>query len=320
MPKEPSIRSAPEENVELSGLSTLGMGGRCRALIRIEDADEIPQAIRFAERRRLPVVFLGAGSNMLFSDEGFEGVLLQCAIRSRDLSGEELEVGAGRDLGDTIRFLNERGLSGLERMYGIPGTLGGAVVGNAGAYGQEIGDAVVEAEVWEGGSCRRVSDEELRFAYRHSIFKEQPRMLLLRCRLRLKRTRADLQSQSDEILSRRLAKYPPGLKCPGSFFKNVPIDRLPSSVIERIPDRFVRFGKIPAGYLLESVGAKDCSCGDAWIADYHANLFVNRGKAKSRDMLAMAERFSDQVRRRYGLRLEPEVRVVGPSGPANLSF
>jgi len=205
-------------------------------------------------------------------------------------------------------------------MYGIPGTLAGAVVGNAGAYGQEIGARVLRATGYQDGEGHVFSKEDLTFGYRTSVFKEQPDLFLGSCCLRLEHASGNLQAISDAILEERLKKYPLDLKCPGSFFKNVVWQELPKDVRMRIPADFVMYDKIPAGKLLEAVGAKGARKGEAQFAVHHANLLVNNGTALSCDVLELAREYALRVLEEFGIRLQPEILVIGADGQYPVKF
>ena len=298
----------------LAPLTTLAIGGRTRWLLELADPGQLDSAWRWARRRGLPSLFLGAGSNVLFSDAGYEGLVIRNRLRGRERAGNEIRVSGGEDLGETIRWVNRLGLAGMERLYGIPGTVAGAVVGNAGAYGQEIGDRIREVSFWspEEG-IRTLPASDLDFRYRHSLFKERREWFMLSCTLALEPASEPLQPVSDQILATRLAKYPAGLKCPGSFFKNVIADDLDPEVLSRIPEDFIFYGKIPAGKLLDEVGARGRHIGGALIASHHANLFVNEEGAACRDMLDLARKYSSRVRERFDIELEPEILIVSPN-------
>ena len=298
-------------SVRLAPLTTMGVGGRSRWFSEIRDSESLEKTYTWAKGQGLPIFFLGDGSNVLFSDLEFPGLILRNRTSGRERSGNEILVAGGENLGDLIRWTNQQQLSGMERMYGIPGTLAGALVGNAGAYGQEICESITETTVWSpDGVIRRLTRSQLKFGYRHSIFKEQKDCFILDCTLSLKRSREKLQGISDSILETRLTKYPMGLKCPGSFFKNVLASELSDQVRLGIPDDFVQFGKIPAGKLLEAVGAKGARLGNALFAKHHANLLVNEGNASSKDILSLANKYADRVRRRFHLSLEPEIFIA----------
>lgn len=298
----------------LAPLTTLAIGGSSRWLLELNDPEQLDSAWGWARSRGLPALFLGAGSNVLFADSGFQGLVIRNRLRGRERDGNQVRVSGGEDLGETIRWVNALGLAGMERLYGIPGTLAGAVVGNAGAYGQEIGDRIREVSFWspeQGVTTLPASD--LDFRYRHSLFKERRDWFMLSCTLVLEPASEPLQPVSDEILATRLAKYPAGLKCPGSFFKNVIAAELDRQVLSRIPEDFILYGKIPAGRLLDEVGARGRRIGGALIAPHHANLFVNEEGAVCRDMLKLAWKYSNRVRKRFDIELEPEILIVSPN-------
>ena len=203
----------------------------------------------------------------------------------------------------------------MERMYGIPGSLAGAVVGNAGAYGQEICQVLTEATVLAAdGKITSMAAAELDFQYRHSLFKQDRTLILLNCRLRLASGKGNLQEVSDSILKERSKKYPPGMKCPGSYFKNVKVEELGEDQLERIPASFVVHGKISAGKLLEAVGANGARKGDAAIASYHGNLIMNNGRATAKDVVWLAEKYSRRVHKNFGIQLQPEIHIVPEKG------
>ena len=298
-------------SVQLAPLTTMGVGGPSRWFSDIRDAESLAKAYRWAKGQGLPIFFLGDGSNVLFADLEFPGLVLRNRTSGRERSGSQILVAGGENLGDLIRWTNQHQLSGMERMYGIPGTVAGALVGNAGAYGQEICESVTEARVWSAdGGIRQLTRPQLEFGYRHSVFKERKDCFILDCTLDLKESREKLQEISDSILETRLAKYPRGLKCPGSFFKNVLATELPDQARLGIPEDFAQFGKIPAGKLLEAVGAKGARSGHALFAKHHANLLVNEGNATSKDIVSLANKYADRVLERFHLSLEPEIFIV----------
>lgn len=320
------MASIPESVIELrrnvpaSELTTLGVGGPCAWVADLKEPTDLDPLRDWARGEGLPIVYLGEGSNVLFPDEGFPGLVIRTRARGRRRQGSEVELGGGENLQAVIDWLNKLGLSGMERMYGIPGTLAGALVGNAGAYGQEIGEVVTGVDVWTPLGVRTLTRSRLGFSYRHSELKDRRDWFVLRCRLRLRPVREDLTRISRDVLATRLLKYPVGLKCPGSFFKNVVADRLPAKTLERIPAAFVQYGKIPAGRLLEAVGANGTRHGGAEIASYHGNLFINREGARTEDILALADEFAQRVLDRFGVRLEPEVCVIGETGRPSTGY
>ncbi len=297
--------------VPLAPLTTMRVGGQSRWFCEIRDPQSLAAAYHWAKGQGLPIFFLGDGSNVLFSDVEFPGLVLRNRTSGRERSGNQILVASGENLGELIRWTNQQQLSGMERMYGIPGTVAGALVGNAGAYGQEICESLTETTVWSAEEgIRKLSRSQLEFGYRHSVFKGQKDWFILDCTMDLKKSREKLQEISDSILETRLAKYPSGLKCPGSFFKNVLAKELSDQASRVIPEDFILFGKIPAGRLLEAVGAKGAHSGTASFAKHHANLLINEGNATAKDILSLANKYADRVRERFHLSLEPEIFIV----------
>ncbi|MFB3068418.1 MAG: UDP-N-acetylmuramate dehydrogenase [Acidobacteriota bacterium] len=309
---------ALRRDVLLANLSTLNVGGIASWFTQVHDLQQLKEARNWANKQGLPIFYLGEGSNVLFSDEGFPGLVLQNRITGMEHYGEEVELGGGENLEEAIRRLNQLSLSGMERLYGIPGTVAGALVGNAGAYGQQIGDLVVEISIWSKNREQVLPALDLEFRYRSSLFQRRRDLFILSCRLRLKKSTEPLQEISDEILSRRLLKYPVELKCAGSFFKNISLDEISKTALEKIPEDFIMFGKIPAGTLLEAVGAKGVRRGDAQFADYHGNLILNLGRATSQDILTLANEYAGLVWERFRIRLKPEILIADHEDWPNL--
>jgi UDP-N-acetylmuramate dehydrogenase len=229
------------------------------------------------------------------------------------IEGKKVIAGAGTELAVVVKKTINAGLSGLETLSGIPGTLGGAIVGNAGAYGHSISETVKRVEVWDPfdvvqGRRRWLKGSECRFAYRESVFKHKP-YLVLRAELVLTRgEKSRLKKMSGDIIRTREKKYRPGLKCPGSFFKNVLVKSVPKAVLKFIDGKKIIEGKIPAGYLLEEAGARGIRLGGIRVADFHGNLLMNIGNAKARDAKKLARLLKKRVKRKFGIDMEEEVR------------
>lgn len=254
-------------------------------------------------------IFAG-GSNIVFPDEGMDTLLICMRGGEIDTDGERVVADAGVELMGVIRVAISIGLSGLEMLSGIPGTIGGAVYGNAGAYGQSISDSVDRVEIYDVGAdkVRWITERQCRFGYRTSAFKKKD-WIILRIVLKLKKgDRKRLEKKSDEIVATREKKYKPGTRCPGSFFKNVLVKDVSKKTLGLVDRSKIIAGKIPTGYLLEEVGAKGMREGGVEIADFHGNLFINKGKGTARDVKALAKKLKKKVKDRFGIELEEEVR------------
>ncbi len=215
---------------------------------------------------------------------------------------------AGVDLAEVISYSITQGWKGLENLSGIPGTIGGAIVGNAGAYGHAMVEVVEKVEVLDGENRLWMDNRECNFSYRESLFKHKP-YLILKAVLKLEQgNREELERISKEIIKKREVKYHPGIRCPGSFFKNIIASDLNEEQLGKIDKTKIVYGKVPAGYLLEEVGAKGMKIGGIEIASYHGNLFINRGKGTAADVKKLAAILKEKVRERFGIELEEEIR------------
>lgn len=306
------------ENYLISNVTTLQIGGPAKKFVSVKTEQELIEAIKYAKQNDIDFLVIGGGSNLLVNDQGVDCLVIKNEITGTDLKGATLKVRSGIKLQDVVDFTIKKGLSGLHKLTGIPGTLGGAVFGNAGAYGQTISDNIHSVVVLNERSESKddhpsqvtLSKKECNFDYRDSIFKKNHSIIL---EVTFKLEGADpniLKKEADDILSKRLIKYPKGIKCPGSFFKNIVAETLPREILDKIPQDKIVYGKLPAGYLLESVSAKGDSLGGIYIADHHANLFINKGKGTAQAFYTLAKKYSDLVKDKFGITLEPEVQLI----------
>jgi UDP-N-acetylmuramate dehydrogenase len=288
-----------EPSVSLAPLTSWRIGGPAAWLAEPADAADLAECLAFAEARGLPVLALGGGSTVLVADSGYPGLILRCGRRDCRLepAGAELAqvtVGARATLAAVARELARAGWGGLEWAEGIPGTVGGAVVGNAGAYGGTIAEFCRSVTIWsrEEGT-RRLPSRDMAFSYRRSRLtgQDSTATFLLEAEFELRRDdRARLLERIKEIGAQRRARSPVGLSC-GSVFRNPPGDS--------------------AGRLIEACGLRGATVGGAMISERHANYILNRGGATARDVLTLVDRAREEVRRASGIELELEVRLVG---------
>lgn len=297
-----------QSNIDLASLSTFAIGGKAKYYIRVSNEDNLISAINWAKTKNIPYKIFAGGSNVVFPDEGLDCLVIQLIGGDIEIRDNMILSDAGVLLMDVISKTILQGLSSLESLSGIPGTIGGAIVGNAGAYGHEIGEIVETVEVLDGSKKVILSKNECEFDYRESLFKKKP-FILLRSKLKLNKGDKDkLEKYCQEIIHLREKKYKPGLKCPGSFFKNILEKDLSTRELNKINRNKIIYGKLPAGYLLEEVGAKGMRVGDIEIADFHGNLFINRGNGKASDVKQLAFILKKRVLGRFGITLEEEIR------------
>lgn len=224
-----------------------------------------------------------------------------------------LIVPASLTLMSLIESSIEHGLAGFEALYGIPGTVGGALVGNAGAYGQAISDRLVSVTIFDGKKVRKISKKQCKFAYRNSIFKTKiaKDWLVLEAEFLLEPgNKKELQKKSREIIKTRNKRYPKNLKCPGSFFKNVLVADVSKKSLAKVYPEKIRDGKINTGWLLEKSGALNLRSGAVHVSDWHGNLIVNDGGGTAKDVKKLASLLKNKVYKKFGIKLEEEVKYL----------
>jgi UDP-N-acetylmuramate dehydrogenase len=282
------------ERVELAEFSSFRIGGPADFLFEARSEEELKKAVSLAVRENFPFYVIGGGFNVLFDDAGYRGLIVRNKAEGVEFAEGRLSVLSGTSLSFLLQDLQSRGLAGLEFMAGIPGTAGGAVFGNAGAFGQSIGDVLEEAVLFEpGGGERKLSREELGFGYRRSALQKDHTVVL---RAVLRAAPGDPEASERMVrdyLEKRRSKHPPwGTACAGSFFRN---PCLPGGE------------KVAAGRLLEQAGARGMTVGGAAVYEGHCNFIINTGKAKAGDVLLLARKLKERVFAMSGVRLEEEV-------------
>jgi UDP-N-acetylmuramate dehydrogenase len=296
------------ENVPLSTLTRFAIGGPARIVADASTED----ALITAASTRDQYALIGGGSNLVADDAGFPGVVLRYTARRIEIDGTIVRVAAGAVLQDLVDATVAAGLEGLHTMTGIPGWVGGAIYGNAGAYGHSIHEFVESVRFFDGREVREIGNAACQFRYRESVFKRNKDWIVLEATLRLTPgDSAQLRSTADGILKIRNEKYPPTMHCAGSIFKNLLLAELPEAVRAQVPDRVIREGKVPSAYFLELAGAKGTVLGGVQVADYHANLIYNAGGGTALQVRELIGILKQRVLEQSGLKLEEEVQYLG---------
>lgn len=274
--------------------TTFAVGGPADVLVLPRTVKEMALAMRAAKELEMPVMVLGGGSNVLVRDGGIRGVVIQlsCMTKVLSCSGTNILASAGWMLKDICRFAWEQSLTGIEFACGIPGTLGGAVFMNAGAYGGEMSLVVSRVRAVTGtGDVHTYDAPHLGFAYRQSRF-QKSREFVVEAELMLRQgDQKEIQACMDDLTRRRESKQPLDMHSAGSTFK-------------RPPGYF-------AGTLIDQTGLKGLSHGDAEVSTKHAGFVVNRGHASAQDVLAVIHEVQRRVEEAHGVHLEPEVQIIG---------
>jgi UDP-N-acetylmuramate dehydrogenase len=289
-----------------------GIGGPARLFVEAESSDAFIAALRVVRAIGLPEMVIGGGTNLIVSDDGFPGAVLRYNVNGLSAEGARVHADAGAVLNDLVDHSIAHGLQGLETLAGIPGWVGGALYGNAGAYGRSISESVQSVRFFDGCEVRDFDRAACEFHYRESLFKRRKRWVILSAELSLTPgDAAALRRTADDIVAVRNRKFPVTMQCAGSIFKNFLLAELPDAVAAQVPPDVIREGKIPAAWFLEQVGAKGLRTGGIQVADYHANLIYNTGSGTARELRELIADLKARVRSRFAIEVEEEVQYVG---------
>ena len=293
-----------KQSVWLRDYSNFRIGGRADFFFEATSPKELEASISSARELAIPYYIIGGGYNILFDDDGFRGLIIRNRVEGvkRKEKRGEIEVFSGTPLNDVLQFSVEEGLRGLEFLAGVPGTVGGAVFGNAGAFGLSIGEFLKKAEILDE-KCERVKVKRdyFGFKYRYSLLKEKQSIFLVAIFELQEGEREKIKVLIRKNLEERKEKHPPwDVPCAGSFFKN-PI----------FPDG----RRVPAAFLLDKVGAKKLVVGGAAVYSGQANFIINRENASARDVIQLAAELKQRVKKEYGIELEEEV-IFLPASPS----
>ena len=339
-----------EENVPLAPLTTLKIGGAARFFVRAETEDHITEAFNFAEENGFELFILGGGSNILIADNGFDGLVLQIALKGISVAGNLVTAQAGEDWDEFCRFCVENNLAGIECLSGIPGFVGGTPVQNVGAYGQEVSETVVSVRVFDRKSREllELTNADCKFGYRTSIFNttDKNRFIVLSVRYELKpdgepkivykdlreafgEHKPDLIETRETVRKIRAEKAMlvrqggSDSNSAGSFFKNPIMTKekfvqiveiAKNSGVENVPSFSIADNsvKIPAAWLIEQGGFyKGYRKGNAGLSTKHTLAIINRGGAAAKDVLELKDEIQSKVKEKFGVELVPEPVFVG---------
>tara|TARA_B100001758_G_scaffold212512_1_gene196462 strand:+ start:1722 stop:2651 length:930 start_codon:yes stop_codon:yes gene_type:complete len=273
--------------------TTYGIGGPAELMIFPKDKKDLINAIKIINENKMQLTILGSGSNVLISDNGIKGAVisLKNTLKNIEVNGTNLYAECGAMLGKIVKLAVKNNLIGLENLNGVPGTLGGALIMNAGAWGGEISENLVSVELISSkNELKKLLKEEINFSYRKSSFDKDD--ILLSADFNLRKAKEDIINENFvKAQTGRKDSQPLNKRSAGSLFKN-PKDN-------------------SAGKLIDEAGLKGYSIGDAKISDKHANFFINDGKASSDDMLKLIKKAHNTVKEQFSIKLELEVKLMG---------
>lgn len=298
-------------NEQLAKHTTFKIGGPARFFIAVNKTERLTALLNYLSAHGINYLILSGGSNMLISDNGFAGAVVKIAAGnqpkiSQDGSEFILEAEAGIDLSRVVNLAVQNGLSGMEWAVGIPGTFGGAVVGNAGAMGKDISSVARWIEIWRDGEIFKLNKDEKMFGYRDSVFRRN-KDVVLRAGIFLESgdKKEILKKMQDFLRQRKHPSHPSA----GSFFKNLKLDKWPGDKKD-LPELFLQRGSVPVGWIVDQLGLRGLSAGGAKISDEHGNCIVNFNKATQADVLSLVEDIKQKVYNKFGVDLEPEVQII----------
>ncbi len=312
-----------EKDIPLKNYSTFRIGGLAKYFLRTSDKKELKKIIERVNKENIPFLVIGGGSNILFSDNGFDGLVV--AYRAENLLKENFNIEKKEngnsmivkvDTSIPLSFLisEMKNLSGLEWGAGIPGTLGGAINGNAGAFNESISNSIESVDVLDISSNnvleKKMKNKECLFGYRTSIFKNDNNLLIVSAELNLIKDNEDeIKKRISDNLNKRIVKQPKGFSA-GSIFKNYQ-GKLEENIIENYPQlkSFNEKGIIPAGLLIELCGLKGKKIGDAKISDEHANFIINLKNATSDDVINLINLIKKSVKEKFLIDLSEEIKI-----------
>lgn len=311
-----------KENISLADYSTFKIGGPARFFLEVKSQKELQEAEELAKEKKLPIFVLGGGSNVLFSEKGFPGLVIRINFLGKDFPKAPYKIGTKYQIragaGEPIRILaaetSKRGLRGLEWAGGIPGTLGGAVRGNAGAFRSEISQSVKNVEIFHESKIKKLTKEECVFGYRTSLFKSIfDKAVIISVELDLEAGEVlESQKQLEGFLRHRQKTQPPEPSV-GCIFKNYFFQN-PEQIDPRLkalmPENFWEFKKIPAAWLVENANLKGVKIGNAQVSTQHGNFIVNAGGATAQDVIELINKVKETIYNKFGVILEEEVQIV----------
>jgi UDP-N-acetylmuramate dehydrogenase len=309
-----------QENVPLKDYSTFRIGGSARHFMKAATHDELREALNLASQNNWPIFILAAGSNIIFPDEGWPGLVIFVDIKFLKIHGEELAAGAANMMSELVDASVEAGLQGLEWAGGLPGTFGGAIRGNAGAFRGEIKDTILTVTSIECRTGREITrtNKDCEFGYRDSIFKRRDEVIVSATLKLAKGDATELRRIADSRIAFRKDRHPLEYPNVGSIFKNTPLERVPEHWLTHFHD-FIKvdpFPIVPTGKIIEDAGLKGYRVGDAEVSEKHANYIVNRGEASAADVVSLIEHIRQTVRDRFQIELETEPEIVQAKKPS----
>lgn len=314
-----NIEERIQNNISLSTKTSFRIGGPAKYYIEIKEKEDLVESIRWAKKENIKILYWGGGTNVLVSDAGFDGLVIKFSNDYILPRGERLECGAGALLMRASRIATAEKLTGFEWGIGIPGTIGGAIKGNAGAYGLYVGDYVETMEVYNLEKERffTMSRNDCNFSYKNSLFNERKELLVWSVVFKLEKGDInEIEKLNEEHMIHRRGSQP-NLPSAGCIFKNISFEKVKidnpelAKRIEIEKKSFVERGMVPVAWLIEDLGLKGKVIGGAKISLEHANFIINTGNATAEDVVMMISYIKQQLRDKLSIQLWEEIQYIG---------
>jgi UDP-N-acetylmuramate dehydrogenase len=299
-----------QENIALKDVSTFKIGGRAQYMVYAENQQDIIEALRFAEEKDLPIGLIGSGCNLLIHDEDIEGLILKMNTKSIEIRGKQLFAEAGVSLAMLANSGHKADLVGLEWAPSVPSSVGGAIRGNAGAFGGETKDKLKQIRIYRGGKIEDIDASDIEFHYRYSGFKDENNTdIILGGLFELEKGNVEASKIHirDNIITKSQSQ-PVGVACSGCIFKNYE-GFIDEELYSQYPELsiFVEKGVIPSGYLIEKAGLKGFTQGGIQISEKHGNYMINTGMGTYTDVIKLIEIVKKRIHDIFRVYIEEEV-------------
>lgn len=302
------------KNIILSYFSNYKTGGEADYFVEAKNEEDLVSAINFAKEKGIKFFILGGGTNVLFPDEGYRGIVIKIGLDRLELIDNKIISGAGVLVSKVVDFSIENELTGMDWAGGLPGTIGGSVFGNAGCFGGEMKDSVFQVTgIRQNGDKINFSNSDCDFGYRNSVFKKE-KLIITEVVLSLKKelSKDELRDKVNSCISYRNDNHPMDYPSCGSVFKNVPVEKAPSWVVEKIKDTIKKdpFTVIPVAALIHEAGLKGYSIGGVKVSEKHPNFLINFNNANSKDIIDLISFVKKEIKTKFEIDLETELQIV----------
>ncbi|MAF13955.1 MAG: UDP-N-acetylenolpyruvoylglucosamine reductase [Parcubacteria group bacterium] len=312
------------ENESLASHTTFKIGGPAKYFFEAKTKDDLVKALQTAEELKIDYFLLGGGSNLLVSDQGLDGLTIKQSNTTFKITDDKVYTESGALVVDVLDKTLESSLVGWPWAAGLPGTIGGAIRGNAGAYGKAMSDITESVEIYQKGKVNNFTADKLGFKYRHSVIKETPGMIVVAVNLKLKKgSTEEVKKDKDQVKiynDRRENTQPLDLPNSGCVFKNIDLTKIKVDkakvikgldITEEEYAEATKFDKLPVSYILDRLGLKGKTIGGAQVSEKHGAFVVNTGEAKAEHVIMLISDIKMRVRNELGIQLMEEVQYLG---------